>query len=90
MVEAAGVELSNPLILCKLLVLQRARSAKNASLPGRRYKNGTKSGPKYLSEIPKLFHIEQKQHIASSSKSDMFSGLEGCADAVHRLTHPGG
>jgi hypothetical protein len=42
LVEAAGVELFNPLILCKLLVLLEATSAKNASLPGRRYKNGTK------------------------------------------------
>jgi len=43
-VEAAGVELYNPLILRKLLVLQEARNAKNASLPGRRYKNGTNVG----------------------------------------------
>ena len=41
MVEAAGVELFNPLILHKLLVPIAAISAKNASLPGRRYKNGT-------------------------------------------------
>ncbi len=41
--EAAGVELINPLILRKLLVLQAATSAKKGSLPGRRYKNGTKS-----------------------------------------------
>jgi hypothetical protein len=40
-VEAAGVELYNPLILRKLLVLQEAKSARNASSPGRRYKNGT-------------------------------------------------
>lgn len=43
MVEAAGVELFNPLILCKLLVSLEATSAKNACLPGRRYKNGTNS-----------------------------------------------
>jgi len=41
MVEATGVELYNPLILRKLLVLQEAKSARNASLPGRRNKNGT-------------------------------------------------
>ena len=40
-VEATGVELCNPLILRKLLVLQEATSAKKGSLPGRRYKNGT-------------------------------------------------
>ena len=44
MVEAAGVELFNVLILRKLLVSLEARSAKNASLPGRRYKNGTNFG----------------------------------------------
>ena len=41
MVEAAGVELFNPLIPRKLLVPIEATSAKKASLPGRRYKNGT-------------------------------------------------
>jgi hypothetical protein len=41
LVEATGVELYNPLILRKLLVLQEPRSARNASQPGRRYKNGT-------------------------------------------------
>ena len=41
MVEAAGVGLFNILILRKLLVSLEAKSAKNASLPGRRYKNGT-------------------------------------------------
>ena len=41
MVEAAGVELCNLLILRKLLVLQEARSAKKGTLPGRRYKNRT-------------------------------------------------
>jgi len=46
MVEAAGVELFNPLILRKLLVLQEARNAKKATVPGRRYKNGTNSCPK--------------------------------------------
>lgn len=43
MVEAAGSELFNPLILRKLLVSLEATSAKNASLAGRRYKNGTNS-----------------------------------------------
>jgi hypothetical protein len=43
LVEAAGVELFNPLILRRLLVLQGARNAKNAPLPRRRYKNGTKT-----------------------------------------------
>jgi hypothetical protein len=60
LVEAAGVELYNPLILRKLLVLQEAKSAKNASSPGRRYKNGTnvsgsgpncKSAPCHTAEI---------------------------------------
>jgi len=41
-VEAAGVELFRLLILCKLLKRQKATSAKNATLPDRRYKNGTK------------------------------------------------
>ena len=38
--EAAGIELFNPLILRKLLVSLEATSAKNATLPGGRYKNG--------------------------------------------------
>jgi hypothetical protein len=41
MVEAAGVELYNPLILRKLLVFKEARRAQNTTLPDRRYKNGT-------------------------------------------------
>jgi hypothetical protein len=40
---AAGVELFNPLIPRKLLVSLEGTSAQNASLPGRRYKNGTNS-----------------------------------------------
>ena len=43
LVEAAGVVLFNPLILRKLLILECARNAKKAPLPGRRYKNGTKN-----------------------------------------------
>jgi hypothetical protein len=41
-----GVELFNPLILRKLLVLQEAKSAKNAGLPGRRYKKPYKLSPR--------------------------------------------
>jgi hypothetical protein len=40
---AEGVELFNAFIIRKLLISLAATSAKNASLPGRRYKNGTNS-----------------------------------------------
>src|SRR5450755_10180 len=80
MVEAAGVELFNPLILRKLLVLQEATNAKKASLPGRRYKNGTKSGRPSLNEPLHFAHrpraayrrLEQMQMFFLGSKTPMW------------------
>jgi hypothetical protein len=75
-VEAAGVELYNPLILRKLLVLQEAKSARNASLPGRRYKNGTNLSSSLTPSVASIPEVPNESRYFCAAKLESYCSEE--------------